>query len=80
MFMPVLVMALAITGAFITNAKAEVSSNLKKGYVDSPEPCTIEVNCSTIGQLPCTDTMNHQAFGKINPDDTTCPQELFRIQ
>lgn len=78
--LPVMVMALAVTGAFITNAQAEEKSSLKTGYIDAPEPCTVEVECDTEGTVLCTDQMGNQAFGKINPNDTSCPQELFRIE
>lgn len=80
MLLPIFVIAMAITGAFMTSAKAEVTSTLKKGYVDAPEPCTVEVNCDTQGTILCTDQMGLQAFGKINPNDTSCPQILYRIQ
>lgn len=79
LILPLMVMAFGITGAFVTNAMESTQSTQKTGYIDAPRPCEIPVECSTIGEEFCTNEAGLQAFGKVNPNDTTCPQELFRL-
>ena len=77
--MPTLVMAFAIASAFATNAMVEKPANLVTGYIDAPQPCKIEVQCSDLGTILCTDENDQQAFGKASMRATTCAVELYRL-
>lgn len=79
-FAPVFAMVFAIASAFATTTTSNTSGSATvPGYIDAPEPCSVKVDCSDQGTTICTDQLGREAFGKINPNDTTCPVELFRI-
>lgn len=77
---PMLVFTLAIGGAFATNVKAETASIPVDGYLSILSPCDTEVDCDTEGQEACTvpEFPDEVAFGKMSPNDPTCPIPLFR--
>jgi len=77
--LPVMAIAFAVAGAFASNAMERDQSTQKTGYIDAPRPCSVQVKCATSGNILCTNQAGQQAYGKINPNDTTCPQELFRL-
>lgn len=79
MMMPAFAIVFAIVSAFATDEKGnEKQAAIVPGYIDAPSPCTLEVQCSTIEGPICTNEDGQQAFGKLNPNSTTCPIVLYR--
>lgn len=79
--MPIAVFAFAIAGAFASQTVESESMAPKTGWIDTPSPCKIKVNCSD--QLGPVCTMfyqgeERQAYGKVNPLDLTCSKILYR--
>lgn len=74
---------LAIAGAFASQSQSSQAGSLafQTGWIDTPSPCSIPVECdTTIGEV-CT--MLHQgqvrqAYGKLNPSATTCASVLYK--
>lgn len=80
--MPIAIFALAIMGAYASQKSESESFAPQVGWIDSPSPCSIEVECSTDFGPVCTmlhDGQIKQAFGKDNPKDATCSKELYRL-
>ncbi len=74
--LPIAVFAIAIASAFASNSgKNEVLAT--PGYIDAPTPCTIAVNCSTVGGPVCRNASLQQAFG-WNSMHTACNVELYK--
>jgi len=84
LMMPLMVMAFAIAGAFVTNASAsEDVFAPETGYIQNNIPCDTPVQCdNTPSAQICTAEINGeeiQAFGKISPTSTTCSKVLYRL-
>lgn len=79
--LPIAVIMLAIAGAFASQPSNNRVLAPKLGYIDSATPCSVEVSCNTtVGEI-CTQEVNSeekQAFGKVNPNDASCAQVLYR--
>lgn len=74
--LPIAVFALAIAGAFASNMKtAEAVPVL--GYLDSPQPCHISVQCSTTGSIACKS--GAQTAYRMNAAGTRCDQPAFKL-
>jgi hypothetical protein len=79
--MPIAIFALAIMGAYASQKTESESFVPQVGWIDSPSPCSIAVECSTDFGPVCTmlhDGQIKQAFGKENLNDATCSKELYR--
>jgi len=79
---PMIAIGFAIASAFATNSTKDDFFAPEIGYVQTSEPCDTPVNCSNT-QTPylCTVLVNgqeKQAFGKINPQATSCIKKLYR--
>ena len=78
---PLLTLVFAVGAAFATNSIKEVGTSAPvPGYIDSPEKCEVQVNCSDISTNPvCLDVSSNQVFGKWDPKDTDCPREVYKL-
>jgi len=80
--LPVAVIMLAIGGAFASQSSKNVAFASKTGYIDSPSPCSVAVSCNTNVGAICSQLdangNEQQAFGKVNPQDASCAQVLYR--
>jgi hypothetical protein len=78
--MPIVMFLLAIVGAFASQSTSSAKA-LQTGWIDTPAPCTIPVQCNTVVTTVCTlmfQGTSHQAYGKVNPGDATCTKVLYR--
>ncbi|MEH6763828.1 MAG: DUF6520 family protein [Aequorivita antarctica] len=75
--MPVMAFALAIGGAFASQANPEAPIP-RKGYVNTHLPCNIEVQCYTSGKWECTGP-GGIAYGMDDASGTSCTTPLFRL-
>jgi len=75
--MPVMAFALAIGGAFASQASPE-STIVVDGFVNTNKPCDIKVRCQTTGLYACTGP-GGIAYGKDDPSGMSCSQPLFRL-
>ncbi|MGM0932683.1 MAG: DUF6520 family protein [Bacteroidota bacterium] len=84
LMMPLMVMAFAIAGAFVTNARSANAFAPEIGYAEDLVPCDTPVECSTIpSEELCSIRINGQdvqAFGKDDPEDTNCENVLYRME
>ncbi|OAB26222.1 DUF6520 family protein [Flavobacterium fryxellicola] len=83
MIMPMAVIAVAVTGAFSSNAmnKNSKAFALKQGYTHtSPSSaCNISNMCSDIGSDFCTVGAEEvRLWGKTSPNATTCNVPLYK--
>jgi len=74
---------LAVAGAFASQSPSSQNGSLalQTGYIDTPSPCSIPVQCDNSFGEVCT--MLHQgqvrqAYGKLNPSATTCASVLYK--
>ena len=80
--LPVAFAAIAIFGAFSTNAMSKDSKVLMNqfGYVtiNEDQPCHVQVSCRTeFGPICKSGTL--QAWGKLTPTSVNCNVELYKI-
>jgi len=74
---PVMVIALAIGGAFATQASPE-RATIVDGFVNTHEPCDIKVQCQTSGNWECTGP-GGIAYGMDDASGNSCTTPLFRL-
>tara|TARA_R110002020_G_scaffold405303_3_gene615307 strand:- start:194 stop:448 length:255 start_codon:yes stop_codon:yes gene_type:complete len=74
--MPVMAFALAIGGAFASQASPE-SAVLVDGFVNTHKPCDIKVQCATTGNWECTGP-GGIAYGMDDLSGDSCTTPLFR--
>ncbi len=74
--MPVLAIALAIGGAFASQAQVEESA-VVPGYISVNMPCDTKIQCSSIPGPACTAPNGQHAFGKQSANVCTLP--LYRL-
>ena len=72
--LPVMAIALAVGGAFATNASKADSSLSTIGYLSVHRPCDTPVICGDSGSLGCTISGFGEAFGMEN----NCTRVLFK--
>lgn len=80
---PAAIVVLAITGAFASQTKSTKVVTTETGWIDTPAPCQVDVQCSTVDGPVCTmfyQGAEQQAYGKNNPSDLTCAKILHRLQ
>lgn len=75
--MPVMAFALAIGGAFASQASPE-STIVEDGFVNTNKPCDIKVRCQTEGLYECTGP-GGIAYGMDDASGTSCTSPLFRL-
>jgi hypothetical protein len=78
------IFAFAILGALASQKVSSTALLPETGWVDTPAPCQVGVQCSDVTQ-PFVCTMIHegqlkQAYGKDQPSDLTCAKILFRVE
>ncbi|MFV5692919.1 DUF6520 family protein [Flavobacterium sp. LT1R49] len=83
MILPMAVIAVAVTGAFSSNAmnKNSKAFAIKQGYTHtSPSSaCNISNQCSdAIGDICTVGLEEQQLFGKTNPNAATCNVILYK--
>lgn len=79
--MPLAVIAMGISGAFLTTSMQSdsISAAPITGYVSGPEgPCSVPVDCSDVFNQVCRAnvTTGPQAFGK--DDENNCTEIVYR--
>ena len=75
--MPVMAFALAIGGAFASQASPE-STIVVDGFVNTNKPCDIKVQCQESGRFECTGP-GGIAYGMDDASGTSCTSPLFRL-
>ena len=79
LLIPVMAIIFALTSAFTTSESSNVDVLFIPGYIDNPTPCEQSVACQVTGSQVCTNgEFGPQVFGKFNPNDTTCPREVYK--
>lgn len=79
--MPIAMFLLAIVGAFASQSSDNSVKALQTGWIDTPSPCSIPVQCNTVVTQFCTlmyQGTTRQAYGKVNPGDATCAKVLYK--
>lgn len=74
--LPLAVFAIAIAGAFASNSMENVNAD-PTGYIDTPLPCKVSVDCSLTGGPVCRNASLQQAFG-WNSMHTACNEIRFK--
>lgn len=81
--MPLAVFAIAIGGAFASQGSTEGNLLPETGWVDTPSPCMVQVECSDIEAAVCTGFYNgelRQAYAKEHLSDATCAKITYQRQ
>ncbi|MCZ4320302.1 DUF6520 family protein [Aequorivita viscosa] len=75
--LPIAVFAIAIASAFASNIENTNDVALVNGFIDSPTPCLISVECSTIPGPVCKS--GGKTAYKMNAAGTRCDQPAFHL-
>ena len=80
--MPLAVIIVASAGAFATMSMGTVKAapGDQRGYlfVDALHPCVQDIMCSNIVDDICKTSSAKTLKGKINENDGSCPQTLYK--